>query len=75
MLVEAMRAHLVSLGILEAATWTNEYIMSYINSTLLQCSEEDPESFDEVLTELWDSVKETMLTVNKVLSEETQDTV
>lgn len=69
MMVEAIRAHLVSLGVVEAEHWTHEQIMDHVDTTFLRCVDEDPESFNEVADDFWINVKTNMNTVNKVLTE------
>lgn len=70
MMTEAIRVHLMNLGIEGAENWTHEQITEHVDSTLLRCTEENPETFGDIVDEFWDCVKANMLTLNDVLSEE-----
>lgn len=72
MLTEAIRLHLVQLGILEAANWTHEQVMVYMDECLMEHSITEPETFEPLVADLLAHVKSNLLIVNQVLSKDLQ---
>lgn len=69
MMIEAIRAYLVELGVPGAETWTHEEIMKHVEETFMLYSKENPETFRAVVDDFWDNIRINMMTVNKVLHE------
>lgn len=67
MLVESIRAHLMSLGV-DASEWTHQQIMDHTDGVMLEYAQHP--QFGEVVAEFLDGVKVNMSAVANVLTED-----
>jgi len=67
MLVEAIRRYLMSLGVEEAAEWSEDQILRHVDDSLKQ-HVDDPDAFLHTVDELAAGIVEGLLTVQDVLA-------
>lgn len=68
MIIEAMRAYLVGLGIPGAEDWSVEEISKYIDEILLE-QIDNPEAFNGLVQEMQDAIATNLRTFEEVLTE------
>jgi precorrin isomerase len=70
MLTEAIRLYLVSLGVTDAAEWTHDQIMCYLNEHLMEQLADGEGTFRTELSIMFSEIQTNLLTVSKVLNKD-----